>query len=154
MFRTSGLHQNLIGSVCYPIFQMCVARLGETKQGAREGLDRDRLRSTTCAPCSEALCAGFGPEKGFLLIMGLGVGGLFGFLPEDLILPLVLRHQEEIVLVSDSLLVRRQGLVCGVCTAWHVHVCACVSPHWPLWACVSASPPCSLLLTQTDFTFY
>nr|KAF6382682.1 hypothetical protein mPipKuh1_009026 [Pipistrellus kuhlii] len=133
---------------------MRVARLGETKQEAREGLDRDRLRSNPCPFCSEALCTGFGREKGFLLIMGLGVGGLFGSLPEDLTLPLVLRHREETVLVSDSRLVRRQSLVCGVCTAWSVHVCACVSPRWPPWACVSASPPCSLLPTQTTFTFY
>lgn len=136
-----GLHQNLTGSVCYPISQMRVARLGETKQEAREGLDRDRRRSNTCALCSEALCPGFGREKGFLLIMGLGVGRLLGSLPEDLTLPLVLRHREEIVLVSDSCLVRRQSLVCGVCAVWSVHVCACVSPCWPPWACVSASPP-------------
>lgn len=161
MFRTLSLHQNLNGSVCYPIFQLWMARVGEIKQGAREGLDRDPDSDLihACAPCSGPTAQCLAGRRVFCVCFFFANYGAWGrralwSLPKDLILPFVLRHREEIVLVSDSLLVRHQGLVCGVCMVWSVHVCACVSPHWPLWACVSASPPCSLLLTQTTFTFY
>lgn len=39
------------------------------------------------ALCSEAPCAVFGQEGALGLLTGLGVGGVFGSLPEGLILP-------------------------------------------------------------------
>lgn len=56
-------------------------------------------------------------------MMRLGVGGVFGSLPEDLTLLFVLRHREEIVPISDSCVVSLLGLVRGVCTRACVIVC-------------------------------
>lgn len=125
------------------------------KQGAGEGLVRDPDSDLKPAlPARGGPLPSVWPGEGVFANYGAWGRWALWSLPKDLILPFVLRHQEEMALVSDPLPARRQGLVCGVCTVWSVHVCACVSPYWPLWACVSASPPCSLLLTQATFTFY